>query len=464
VAALSPTLSLALGFSAARPTLIAAIATRAVFRVRKLGRETASELLDVPASVLDVASVHAEAASVADALAASRAGESLALRWSKLVSEARAEGLADSEAQGFARKELASSVNLTATTEALTALGDEVARVSRQAHVAGLTVTMTWSAELDKRTCPKCDELDGEERTLPDEFNDLPPLHPRCLPPDSLITAAGQITATTDRWFDGELVVIRTSSGKNLSCTPNHPILTDRGYLPAHLLNVGGYVVSEVSRDRVAGVVDLDHQYIPSSIKNVAKAFERSNGVTASTVPLSTEDFHGDGSHGEVTIVRSDRRLRSARDVEFGEKGAELDLVSTDMRLVSLSGSRLQDKRIEADSSSSRSVVGGSDLLLPPVIRHPGPLEPFGIRSGSEASHEPQWLVDVIVDRGSGYATGSGEVPRRLTIKVSLDDIVDVQRRDFHGHVHNLETVDGFYVADGIVTHNCRCHVLSEAY
>jgi hypothetical protein len=40
---------------------------------------------------------------------------------------------------------------------------------------------------------------------------------------------------------------------------------------------------------------------------------------------------------------------------------------------------------------------------------------------------------------------------------MAADEVVEVNRSEFRGYVYNLETRDGWYVADGIVTHNCRC-------
>lgn len=36
-------------------------------------------------------------------------------------------------------------------------------------------------------------------------------------------------------------------------------------------------------------------------------------------------------------------------------------------------------------------------------------------------------------------------------------EIVNVDRTGYSGHVYNLQTKDGWYVTDGIITHNCRC-------
>ena len=53
------------------------------------------------------------------------------------------------------------------------------------------------------------------------------------------------------------------------------------------------------------------------------------------------------------------------------------------------------------------------------------------------------------------------EVLRELVLgdstEILLDQVVSVERIAFVGHVYNLETLSGWYVAEGIVSHNCRC-------
>ena len=43
------------------------------------------------------------------------------------------------------------------------------------------------------------------------------------------------------------------------------------------------------------------------------------------------------------------------------------------------------------------------------------------------------------------------------TGRVVFDSIINTETSYFSGHVYNLETTDSFYVANGIITHNCRC-------
>lgn len=57
---------------------------------------------------------------------------------------------------------------------------------------------------------------------------------------------------------------------------------------------------------------------------------------------------------------------------------------------------------------------------------------------------------------------GRGDIGR-FAGQVGTDRVVDVRRRDFSGHVYNLQTVDGWYAANEIVTHNCRCARMPKA-
>ena len=53
------------------------------------------------------------------------------------------------------------------------------------------------------------------------------------------------------------------------------------------------------------------------------------------------------------------------------------------------------------------------------------------------------------------------DLVRGCAIPVCLDDVVSVRREFLDGHVYNLETEGNWYVANGIITHNCRCSILS---
>jgi hypothetical protein len=43
---------------------------------------------------------------------------------------------------------------------------------------------------------------------------------------------------------------------------------------------------------------------------------------------------------------------------------------------------------------------------------------------------------------------------------VAADEIRQVERSWFRGHVYNLDTLGGWYFGNAILTHNCRCALL----
>jgi hypothetical protein len=40
-------------------------------------------------------------------------------------------------------------------------------------------------------------------------------------------------------------------------------------------------------------------------------------------------------------------------------------------------------------------------------------------------------------------------------------DVLDLVSSEYFGHVYNLETREGWYFANGIITHNCECDVVA---
>jgi len=61
--------------------------------------------------------------------------------------------------------------------------------------------------------------------------------------------------------------------------------------------------------------------------------------------------------------------------------------------------------------------------------------------------------------------TGPEVIPSRDDIarsagNVVVDRVVKASVVGFAGHVYNLQTTEGWYVSNGIITHNCRCTVL----
>jgi hypothetical protein len=367
---------------------------------------------------------------------------------------------------------------------------------------SGLVAGKQWLTAPD--CCDECQDLDGQVVALDEEFPEGdPPLHPNCVPGDSLVTPGGRISGVSQRWYDGNLVVILTASGKRLSCTPNHPILTPSGWVAAGALNVGGHVISSRVGDRIAGQ-GSDDENVPTRIEDIAKAFRSSEQVTAVPVPVSAEHFHGDGEGSEVAIIWADRLLLNGPNASNCKKCGKQLFVIGDVQPLEHDGIGALNLLVDRVEAPASRIIGGASVGLPFDRSERGRFQEVGLRHRSStdavapqdagdsaaidiellgddilggAGHiggadcalingeaRPDWYVALLksaADSSGGQPSLVTDLSRIQPAQIELDAIVDVTCKRFSGHVYNLHTEHGFYVADGVVTHNCRCDVLA---
>lgn len=420
---------------------------------------------------------------------------------------------------------------------------------------------------LDLRTSDVCRVRDGKawdlnkqpigDHSLPYQ---RPPLHPNCLLGDTDVLSRCGVSAAFKRWFEGEIVIIKTTSGFELSTTPNHPILTRQGWIASDELNVGSYVVCDGVgqwRDRR----NWNDDNVPTSIEQLTSSFLMSSKMSAVSMPISSVDFHGDGIDGDIAIVATNRFLMNTLNASLFEHLHQNILKLGRVSFCSLNRYSLFSQNIGCCFLPSSSNMGFTNELLP-----------FFLRSNSHSSElllasiscintillqdkfdcfnrDSEFLVNssytntrieqiynilmsfidvsqnnvciahqlfcfcsdlyrVICEQSNNNPTGNieyfcnicGAFPRFIEsddfirrqcsngsfsgsnsiflndsiqnevrdielahnlidgniIKVFFDQVVSIERKCFSGHVYNLETKDGWYIANGILTHNCR--------
>lgn len=318
--------------------------------------------------------------------------------------------------------------------------------------------------------------------------------HPRCFPAGVVISGP-RLDAATRRRFQGELVVLTTQGGEQLPVTGNHPILTTSGWVPAHLINEGCYVVRSTSTEGASALVVPNHDQVPALIEDVWSSlsvggFDR--------VPSSPEDFHGDGGHGEVNIVRADRPLRNyllAARTEHRRQCLFGWAAESPLLFKGESSSELVDHWL---ATQTRGSVSGRRLRLPLVGRHLGcPNEPsFAETPARDASVSkplfddgatdpvfatngtdttpglvrrndlvdrkvfglPRWDApgdSFSMETRDGYARLGRDLLQRLSGQVELDRVIKVSRVEWSGHVYSLTSSEGWHVANGLIVSNC---------
>ncbi len=351
--------------------------------------------------------------------------------------------------------------------------------LSKAVFVSAGIIKLRWRAF--GKSCPYCRDLDGQVVGINEMFlqagteyepdgADRPltvqhsighaPAHAGCLPGNAYVLAGNRIAASSERWYDGNLVVIRTSSGNQLTSTPNHPVLTNAGWIAAGGLNVGDYVISDRSIDwmRPRMPVIGDHQYMPASIHDIAKSFCDAGEMVTIPVPATAEDFHGDGGHSEITIVRANRELLSengAALVQQLSKGALLGgnagapvLASTSSSAISRESVGLADGGFVGRRDLRGSFVGAS--AVPDQRLRSAPFARLDV-----------FFQQVPSDYGAGHIQFGSEGVFGLPGDVFADQVVAIEQYAFHGSVYNLQTENGYYIANGIIVHNCDCMVVA---
>ena len=313
----------------------------------------------------------------------------------------------------------------------------------------------------DSRNCPSgvCRALDGKvfEKGSAKARMYLPPLHFQCFPGD--VVVSGRANAALQASYSGELIKLTTQRGARLAVTPNHPVLTSKGFAPAHSLRQGDHVLNYGS-DRVGpalGTLDVDAQNDPSPIEELFHAMDLRG--FARSVPASGTEFYGDSRsmHGDVRVVAAHRELLRDREAKGPERGSRLVFEQAATREAIEMGPGHFDLGLEGLRLSARGLPGRA-ALSPDGVRvglDGGPLQVFRFGSASdsdaavtqpprEGSSADPGLVAELLQRGSG--------------RVALDEIVEVGNEEFRGHVFDLQSPVGWIVANGIVTSNCRCY------
>ena len=329
--------------------------------------------------------------------------------------------------------------------------------------------------------------------------------HPNCFPSGTLVLAPqNALVAAFKRAFEGEVVILRTAADDLLTCTVDHPILTDRGWVAAGELKEGDRVVRCTDTQRVAGLVDPDNEHVPAMIEQVVSAFLKTSGMPSTGMPVATVQLDGDGADCHVDVVRPAGALRhDVTNTTLGEHG-EQDIVSAvPVGLGTLFPDGAAAEIGQAPLTASDGSMGGSGDLLPVLGRPVSVGVSVGLATGPNAEST---TAQVTAERSAIHADAladlvcrlAGKVPsvQSSTVEIGRDptgaspcdahcaealenhplsdpetlpdalssfaafvefsDLVEIQVVPFKGHVFNLQTRDGWFVAENIVTHNCQ--------
>ena len=276
-----------------------------------------------------------------------------------------------------------------------------------------------------------------------------------CFTGDTLIESPSVVKEGYSRTYSGPLVTIRTALGHKLTGTPNHPILTDKGWIKLGLLSEGDYVVSG-SLSQKEAVRDPNVNNKPTAIAEIVDSLALA-GVSSQRVMSKAMDFHGDGGNGYVDVITPTSFFHDADVASVGQHELHLDIGGRDFDLLPFkSDGSAPQILLTSMRSSDRNSSFSMERLAPSIIAgkssfgslalaegtHTAPFE-FSLNSTIANSEHSTRLVE---------AADSGEIV--------LDCIIDISRVEQPSggscQVYNLRTKEHYYFANGIIAHNCN--------
>ena len=293
--------------------------------------------------------------------------------------------------------------------------------------------------------------MDNPDKILSTEYDFI-----YCFVGETLVESQTAIEKAYSREYSGPLVTIRTATGNELTGTPNHPILTDYGWVALGLLNEGDYVISRAVVEEV-GVGDPDVQNQPAPIAEVARALTLANGSDTERVMGLDMDFHGDGGNGYVDIVAPRRQLQLIRQSAHIQQFSKSEIGSSDLQLLAV---KRQGTPAQVLLGSGLPASGGSSSLSKGLDKGGVsiPSTKRGLAHGERSkATPPEFGLERGVRDTNGRRDGvkpsfSGEVTSDRIVHFSKWNQPDGTSRQ----VYNLQTQGHSYIANNIIVHNCN--------
>ena len=391
-------------------------------------------------------------------------------------------------------------------------LRTEIARVQTQAQIESYEANGIDEYEYVacglKDVCPLCKEMDGKVFKLKDMEigKNAPPMHPNCVLPDTEIIAPG-IEAITKSDYSGDVIKFVTANGRSVTVTPNHIVPTSRGWIRAKNLVKGDKVFCYrgcIENGTVGTPTDNNRT---ATIKNLFTSIIETQGSTTCCVPAASIDLKGDViPNSKINIIFVDGKLGDkintlmskfisdsfligtgetresvlSRDgslskllIRIGlafdgfmgrfDKGSVFFRSSATSRdLISLRRASDYDARLFKYSMNNPAtdfiLIGNSQTThAGSVISDNGSLINLSLSSVNRNSQSNSIFNENFFNSFSSLMNNSRYLSDTFATLIEIDDIIDIQRCFYSGHVYDVSSLSTLYIANGIVTSNCHC-------
>lgn len=370
-----------------------------------------------------------------------------------------------------------------------------------------------WITAADERVRPNHRDADGKKVAW--KSKGLPVgskgehLHPgfdyQCIPGSTNIIIPDIVHKVFRRWYDGELTEIITNAGEILSATPNHPVLTNKGWKAINKLDVGDDLISTTFNSINGSKRDEYNRNV--HVEQIFNFFSIMSSPTL--IPGFPSQFHGDGIIDKnVNVISTDscllddsktsisedfsKKFFSSSHVSFSNLSCNREFLhvffslgfpdNSNVRFISKLFSLFSGKFSHSEEVRLRAVSWLNSIFKK---TNSGSISSNIVFLGdSKFTHsrgvisDNRFYIKLLSILWRSVMSGYHEAPtsEMLAKIISIDSkktsnleqtssishqrfrIVQKRRRVYSGHVYNLQTKCGWYTSNYYTTKNCRCY------
>ncbi len=321
-----------------------------------------------------------------------------------------------------------------------------------------------------------------------------------CFPGSQSVRCNAKLGLKT--WYAGEIVEITTRQGNRFVATANHPVLTRKGWIAAHRLAEGEELLSvKTGVERPSGISGVvDDQEAEASAEDLFEALAAQGLRPCRMSPL---DFHGDAHlrKGDIHIAGPDavlvdvinaasRKLITEFTLESPNHGVvrgKLISSGAAKRGMTVADAVFSENPVDAGSgiadfsgqlrlADTRGGVTLDDVSLHRIVSGisgaPGGAQQSLCSAGCGFDVNPPGLLSLgqtaqrntsVAKSTSQRASAAPNLFRQLLDaspgKIALDQVVQIRKFQWSGHVYDFVTDTGLILAGGVVVSNCQCYI-----
>ncbi len=284
-------------------------------------------------------------------------------------------------------------------------------------------------------------------------YGEFVPWHPNCVTGDTRIIAT-DIEKLLRANYSGKIIKISFSHSGVLSVTPNHMVLTNRGFRAAKFLCKGDKIITS---SILKGIVDGDPNYdemIPTA-SDFFDTASKTSGVTTTIVPVSPEYLHSDARfcNDNIDIISSNGFLGDTIKSFVLEhiKKASLDSA----KFSSLLDTNRSFSAMLLSLALAADGIVGSLSISDVLVLSSSAVD--NLKRLFDSANYHARLDKVSADNGAGDTKMLSDTILTLSPTIQVEDINDIEVVDFHGYIYDITTKNTVYTTNGVISSNCYC-------